>query len=47
MSKDDEDQNDVMELGEASRVLRKSAIQQLVDLLDSLIVIPIDSQSLE
>lgn len=26
-SKDDEDQNDVMELGEASRVLRKSVIQ--------------------
>jgi hypothetical protein len=36
-----------MELNEASRLLRKSMIQQLVDLLDSLIVIPIDSQSLE
>lgn len=46
-NKDDEDQNDVMELNEASRVLRRSLIQQLVDLLDSLIIVPIDSQTLE
>ncbi len=36
-----------MELNEASRILRRSLIQQLVDLLDSLIIVPIDSQSLE
>lgn len=36
-----------MELNEASRVLRKNQINELVELLDSLHVVPIDSQSLE
>ena len=35
------------ELNEATRYLKKTMIPLLVDLLDSLIIIPIDSDSLE
>lgn len=44
-SKDDE--NDQVDLNEATRYLRSTVIPNLVNLLDSLIIMPIDSESLE
>ena len=38
--------NDQVELNEASRYLKNTVIPQLVNLLDSLIIMPIDSESL-
>lgn len=40
-------QNDQVELNEANRYLKYNIIPNLVNLLDSLTIIPIDSESLE
>jgi hypothetical protein len=44
-SKDDE--NDQVDLNEATRHLRSTVIPNLVNMLDSLMIMPIDSESLE
>ena len=44
-SKDDE--NDQVDLNEATRYLRSTVIPNLVNMLDSLMIMPIDSESLE
>ena len=45
--KDNEDNTDAVDLNIANKFLREMKIPQLVDLLDSLIIIPIDSATLE
>lgn len=45
--KDNEDNTDAVDLNLANKFLRDMKIPQLVDLLDSLIIIPIDCASLE
>ena len=44
--KEDLDHKDVGILNEAARYLRKTTVQQLVDYLDNLVIIPIDCSSL-
>jgi len=45
-NREDQDQKDIGILNEAARYLRKTTLPALVDLLDNLIIIPIDSASL-
>lgn len=46
-TKSKDDDNDQVDLNEATRYLRSTVIPNLVNLLDSLIIMPIDSESLE
>lgn len=44
---DEEQHNDIGELNEAALSLRKNVILQLVEIIDSLVVIPVESESFE
>lgn len=46
-NKEEHERNDLVELNEASRYLKLTIVPHLVNLLDSLSIIPIDSESLE